>query len=307
MGSHLADFLLDKKDAEIYGIERGESQTENIKHIKDRLKIVDCDIKDAVLVKRLVFEVKPDYIFHLAAQSFVPTSWDSPADTISTNILGELNIFEAVREAKINSRIQIPGSSEEYGAVKPEDIPIKEDVPLRPINPYGVSKVGQDLLGYQYFMNYGMYIVRTRGFNHSGPRRVEFFAESNFAKQIALIEKGLIKPVVHVGNLEARRDYTDVRDMVKGYYLALEKGEAGEVYNICSGKVYSIREILDVLINLSEAKVEIFYDPELMRPSDVPMLQGDNSKFREKTGWQPEIPIEKTLEDLLNYWRDKIR
>ncbi len=306
VGSHLADFLLTKDDIQLYGIERWRSRTENIEHIKSRLKIVECDIRDASSVRKIVSEIKPDRIFHLAAQSFVPTSWSAPAETISTNVLGELNIFEAVKETNINPRIQVAGSSEEYGAVKPEDVPIKESVPLCPLSPYGVSKVGQDLLGYQYFMSYGMHIVRTRGFNHTGPRRGEVFAESNFAKQIAEIEKGLIKPVVHVGNLEAKRDYTDVRDMVKGYWLALEKGEPGEVYNICSGKAYSIRAVLDILIALSRKKVEIVQKPERMRPSDVSILQGDNNKFVKKTGWRPEIPLKKTLEDLLNYWREKV-
>ena len=306
VGSHLADFLLTKDDIQLYGIERWRSRTENIEHIKSRLKIVECDIRDASSVRKIVSEIKPDRIFHLAAQSFVPTSWSAPAETISTNLLGELNIFEAVKETNINPRILVAGSSEEYGAVKPEDLPIKEDGSLCPLSPYGVSKVGQDLLGYQYFMSYGMHIVRTRGFNHTGPRRGEVFAESNFAKQIAEIEKGLIKPVVHVGNLESKRDYTDVRDMVKGYWLSLEKGEPGEVYNICSGKAYSIRAVLDILIALSRKKVEIAQKPERMRPSDVSILQGDNSKFVEKTGWRPEIPLKKTLEDLLNYWREKI-
>jgi len=306
VGSHLAEFLLSKKDVQIYGIERWRSRTENIKHIKSHLKIVECDIRDASSVRKIVSEIKPDRIFHLAAQSFVPTSWSAPTETISTNVLGELNIFEAVRQEKINPRILVAGSSEEYGAVKPEDLPIKESVPLRPLSPYAVSKVGQDLLGYQYFMSYGMHIIRTRGFNHSGPRRGEVFAESNFAKQIAEIEKGLIEPVIHVGNLEAKRDYTDVRDMVKGYCLALEKGKAGEVYNICNGNAYSMKEVLDRLISFSRKKVRVVQDPERIRPSDVAILKGDNTKFVKKTGWKPEISLDKTLMDLLNYWREKV-
>ena len=257
VGSHLAEFLLTKEGIQIYGIERWRSRTENIEHIKNRLKVVECDIRDASSVRKIISEIKPDRIFHLAAQSFVPTSWSAPAETISTNILGELNIFEAVRQERINPQTLIAGSSEEYGAVKPEDLPIKEDTPLRPLSPYAVSKVGQDLLGFQYFKSYGMNIVRTRGFNHSGPRRGEVFAESNFAKQIAEIEKGLIEPIVHVGNLDSKRDYTDVRDMVKGYWLVLEKGDPGQVYNICSGEAYSMKEVLDILISLSKKKVEI--------------------------------------------------
>ena len=306
VGSHLAEFLLTKEGIQIYGIERWRSRTENIEHIKNRLKVVECDIRDASSVRKIISEIKPDRIFHLAAQSFVPTSWSAPAETISTNILGELNIFEAVRQERINPQTLIAGSSEEYGAVKPEDLPIKEDTPLRPLSPYAVSKVGQDLLGFQYFKSYGMNIVRTRGFNHSGPRRGEVFAESNFAKQIAEIEKGLIEPIVHVGNLDSKRDYTDVRDMVKGYWLVLEKGDPGQVYNICSGEAYSMKEVLDILISLSKKKVEIIQDPERMRPSDVPILQGDNTRFVKKTGWKPEISLRKMLEDLLNYWRKKV-
>lgn len=189
--------------------------------------------------------------------------------------------------------------------VKLDEVPIKESNPLRPLSPYGVSKVAMDFLGYQYFKSYGMKIIRTRGFNHTGPRRGDVFAESSFAKQIAEIEKGKKEPVIMVGNLEAERDYTDVRDMVKGYLLAAEKGEPGEVYNICSGKAVKIKKVLDILLSFSKIKVEIKQDPARMRPSDVPILLGDSTKFRRKTGWKNTIPFEKTMEDLLNYWREK--
>jgi GDP-4-dehydro-6-deoxy-D-mannose reductase len=207
----------------------------------------------------------------------------------------------------MDTRIQIAGSSEEYGMVYENEIPIKETNPLRPLSPYAVSKVAHDLLGYQYYKSYKLYIVRTRGFNHSGPRRGEVFVESNFPKQIAEIEKGLKEPVIHVGNLEAKRDFTDVRDMVRGYWLSLEKCDPGEVYNICSGRAFKIKEVLDILLSLSKVKVEVKQDPTRMRPSDVPILLGDHTKFSEKTGWQPTIPFEKTLEDILNYWRSYYR
>lgn len=306
VGSHLAEYCLQKGDVEVFGIMRWRSRTENIDEAKDKLNLLECDLRDASSTRKAIATVQPDYIFHLAAQSFVPTSWHAPAETLMTNILGEVNLFEAIRELKLNPRIQIAGSSEEYGLVHPEEIPVNETNPLRPLSPYAVSKVAQDLLGYQYYKSYGMDIVRTRAFNHEGPRRGEVFVTSNFAKQIAEIEKGLKKPVIEVGNLEAKRDFSDVRDVVRAYWLALEKGEPGEVYNIASGKTYTIQELLDFLLGLSTLNVEIRQDPSRMRPSDVELLLGDASKFKVATGWKPEIPFEKTLEDLLNYWRERI-
>jgi len=305
VGSHMAELLL-KEGFEVHGLCRWRSRTENIDHIKEKIHLVEGDLLDVHSLQKLLMDVRPSYIFHLAAQSFVPASWTSPAVTLEINIVGSCNLFEAVRTVKIEPLIQIACSSEEYGLVKPEEVPIKETNPLRPLSPYGVSKLAMDYLGYQYFKSYNMRIVRTRGFNHTGPRRGEVFAESSFAKQIAEIEKGIKKPIILVGNLDAQRDYTDVRDMVLGYLLALEKGESGEVYNICSGKAIKIREVLEILLSFSKVKVEIKQDPARMRPSDVPILLGDNSKFAKKTGWKPQIPFEKTMEDLLNYWREKV-
>ncbi|MBN1824474.1 MAG: GDP-mannose 4,6-dehydratase [Endomicrobiales bacterium] len=306
VGSHLADFLLTKKGVEVWGIERWRSNTENIKHIKEKLKIIECDLRDTTSVENTILDIRPDKIFHLAAQSFVPTSWHAPAETLTTNIIGELNVFEAVRKAKINPVIQIAGSSEEYGMVYPNEVPIKETNPLRPLSPYGVSKVGQDMLAYQYSKSYGIKAIRTRGFNHTGPRRGEVFVESNFAQQIAKIEAGKQNPVIHVGNLEAKRDYTDVRDMVRAYWLATEKCNPGEEYNICSGKDWKIQEVLDILLGYSKIKVEVKPDPSRMRPSDVMVLLGDNTKFRNATGWKPEIEFKQTMKDLLDYWRENV-
>ena len=251
-------------------------------------------------------KVRPDLIFHLAAQSFVPTSWHAPHDTLTTNIIGQLNIFESILKLKLKTKIQIACSSEEYGLVHKNEVPIKESNPLRPLSPYGVSKVGQDLLGYQYHQSYKMFIVRTRGFNHTGPRRGEHFVTSNFAKQIALIEKNKKKPIIEVGNLNAIRDFTDVRDMVRGYWLSLAKGRPGEEYNICSGKGITIKNLLRRLLKMSTKKITIKQDRSRMRPSDVEILIGSYAKFKRQTGWVPKVPFEKTLKDLLNYWRERV-
>jgi GDP-4-dehydro-6-deoxy-D-mannose reductase len=304
-GSHLVDYLLTLSGVEVIGIQRWRSRTENVEHFLDKVRMVECDLRDASSVRDVVEEIKPDRIFHLAAQSFVPTSWTAPTESLSTNILGQVNLFEAVKKLHIKPLIQIACSSEEYGLVLENELPIRETNPLRPLSPYAVSKVGQDMLGYQYWMSYRMPVVRTRGFNHEGPRRGPVFVCSDFAKQIADIERGRQAPVIRVGNLEARRDFTDVRDVVRAYWLSLEKGEPGEVYNICSGRAWVIRDMLDHLLSLTKAKVKVEPEPARMRPSDVPVLQGDAGKFRKATGWEPEIPFERTLQDLLDYWRQR--
>jgi GDP-4-dehydro-6-deoxy-D-mannose reductase len=305
-GSHLVDFLLTRGDCEIHGIWRWRSRTENIEHLKPGdMTLHECDLRDAASTSDTLAKVKPDWIFHLAAQSFVPTSWVAPTESLTTNILAQVNIFEAVRRMGLKPRIQLACSSEEYGMVHPDETPIRETNPLRPLSPYAVSKVAQDLLGYQYWMSWKVDSVRTRGFNHEGPRRGPVFVASDFAKQIADIERGTKPPVLSVGNLEAKRDFTDVRDMVRGYVLALEKGEPGEVYNLCRGRCWTIRETLDMLLALTKVKIEVKQDPARLRPSDVPVLLGDNSKFVAATGWQPTIPFEQTLRDMLEYWRSR--
>ncbi|OGS25058.1 MAG: GDP-mannose 4,6-dehydratase [Elusimicrobia bacterium RIFOXYB2_FULL_48_7] len=306
VGSHLAEYLLERGNIEVCGIERWRSKTDNIKHIEKKIRIIECDIRDYVSVEKTIKEIKPDKIFHLAAQSFVPTSWNAPQETLTTNIIGQLNIFESVRSAGINPEIQLACSSEEYGMVLENEVPIKETNPLRPLSPYAVSKVGQDYLGYQYHQSYGIKAIRTRAFNHTGPRRGDVFVTSNFAKQIAEIEKNKKEPVIKVGNLEAKRDFTDVRDMVKAYWVSTEKCTPGDVYNICSGKAWTIQSVLDMLLSFSKVKVTVKQDPARMRPSDVLVLLGDNTKFCKQTGWKPEIPIEKTLKDLLDYWRERV-
>jgi GDP-4-dehydro-6-deoxy-D-mannose reductase len=306
-GSHLADYILDSHpDVQVFGLIRWRSRMENVLHIQDRIRLIEADLKDLVSLKKCLAEVKPDRIFHLAAQSFVPTSWRCPAETFTINAIGQINLFEAILSRELSPKIQIAGSSEEYGAVNTDEVPMKESNPLRPLSPYAVSKVAQDLLGWQYYKSYGLNIVRTRGFNHTGPRRGEVFICSNFAKQIVEIEKKKREPVISVGNMEAKRDFTDVRDTVRAYWLSLEKGVAGEVYNIGTGKTYSIHEILEMLLSLALVDVKIQVDPARLRPSDVPVLLSDSTKFKELTGWTPEIPFRQSLQDLLDYWRERI-
>jgi GDP-4-dehydro-6-deoxy-D-mannose reductase len=306
VGSHLTEHLLARGDCEVFGLFRWRSRRENVAHLGDRVTLIEGDIADASAMRRMLEISRPDWIFHLAAQSFVPTSWTSPGQTLDANIQGQTNIFEAVRDLGLKPRIQVACSSEEYGLVFGEELPITEDNPLRPLSPYAVSKVTQDLMGFQYHRSYGMDIVRTRGFNHTGPRRGHVFVCSNFAHQVASIEAGLQEAVIRVGNLEARRDFTDVRDMVRGYVAALEKGKSGQVYNICQGKDYSIQEVLDLLLDMAGLEVRVESDPDRMRPSDVPVLLGSAERFHRDTGWEPQIPFEQTLRDLLDYWRDRL-
>ncbi|MFC5401650.1 GDP-mannose 4,6-dehydratase [Cohnella soli] len=302
VGSHMAEFLL-REGVEVVGTIRNRSRMDHIAHLLKDIRLAECELRDPFSVESLIGTEQPDLIFHLAAQSFVPTSWNSPIDTIHNNVAGEVNLFEAIRRFGLGTRIQIACSSEEYGQVEPDETPIRETNPLRPLSPYAISKVAQDYLGYQYHKSYGLHVVRTITFNHTGPRRGENFVTSNFAKQIVDIEKGKKPPVIYVGNLDAKRDFTDVRDVVRGYWLALEKGKPGENYNIASGKCYTISEVLALLLSFSEVKIEVKTDPARLRPSDVEILLGDYRKFNEATGWAPEIPFEKTMEDLIEYWR----
>jgi len=306
-GSHLAEYILaNHPDADIFGIVRWRSRMDNILAIRDKIKLIEGDIKDQVSLRAALAEAKPDLIFHLAAQSFVPTSWTAPAETFAINAIGEINLFEAIRSLGQNPKIHVAGSSEEYGQVFSDEIPMKETNPLRPLSPYAVSKVAQDLLAFQYHKSYGLRTVRTRGFNHTGPRRGDVFVTSSFAKQIAEIEKKRRPPVVSVGNLEAKRDFSDVRDMVRAYWLALDRGVEGEVYNIGRGQAFAMKEVLDLLMSLSRARMEVKVDPARLRPSDVPVLLSDSSKFMGLTGWRPMIPFKQTILDLLNYWRERV-
>jgi len=310
VGSYLAEYCLTKPGLNLYGTVFSNhlgDELKRIEKIKDKIELFECNLTNRIAVQRVIEKIKPDKIFHLAAQSFVPTSWQSPEDTLFNNIMSELNIFEAVREVGISPIIHIAGSSEEYGLVREDESPIRETNQLRPLSPYGVSKVAQDTLACQYYHSYGLKTVVTRAFNHEGPRRGEQFATSNFAKQIAEIEKGKKEPVIYVGNLEAKRDYLDVRDVVNAYWLATEKCKFGEPYNICSGKTWTIQSVLDLLLSKSTNKnIAVKQDPTRMRPSDVQILLGDCAKFKGQTEWEPKINFQKTLEDTLNYWRELV-
>jgi len=307
VGSHFAEFAL-AEGAEVFGSYRWRSKTENIDHLRDRVTLIECDLRDLSSVNELVASSRPDFIIHLAAQSYVHASWHSPAETFNTNTISQVNLLEAVRaQGKAAPRFLAIGSSEEYGLVHEDELPIKESNPLRPLSPYAVSKVTQDLMAYQYFKSYALPIVRARAFNHEGPRRGDVFVTSNFARQIAEIEAGGREPTILVGNLKAVRDYTDVRDIVRGYWLLLERGDPGQVYNLCSGRGWAIQEILDFLLGESiNTSIAVREDPARLRPSDVPVLIGDCSRLT-ALGWKPRIPFEQTLRDLLGYWRERAR
>ena len=305
VGSHMAEYAL-AHGAEVFGSSRWRSRTENIEHLRSQIKLIECDLRDLASVRGLLETAEPTHVVHLAAQSFVGASWQTPAETLSTNIISQVNLLEGIRRFTIAPRVLVVGSSEEYGFVCPDELPIRETNPLRPLSPYAVSKVAQDMMGYQYFMSYGLPIIRTRAFNHEGPRRGEVFVTSNFAKQVAEIEAGMREPVMSVGDLTPRRDFSDVRDVVRGYWLLLERGEPGEVYNLCSGRSWAIQQVLEFLLEQSRVKrIAVETDPARLRPSDVMILEGDSSKIRKATGWEVEIPFERTLKDLLAYWRQR--
>jgi GDP-4-dehydro-6-deoxy-D-mannose reductase len=307
VGSHLADFAL-AQGAEVFGSIRWRSKTENIEHLRERITLTHCDLRDLTSVRELLESTRPDLIFHLAAQSFVGASWNTPAETLYTNVVGQVNLFEAMRQLGSSARFLVIGSSEEYGLVLPDEIPVRETNLLRPLSPYAVSKITQDFMGYQYSKSYGMHIVRARAFNHTGPRRGENFATSNFAKQVAEIEAGLREPLVRVGDLTPTRDFSDVRDIIRGYWLLLERGTPGEVYNLCSGTDWSIERVLRFFIGRAKVSpITIEVDPARFRPSDVPTLRGSADKAEAATGWRRQIPFEQTLAELLDYWRQRIQ
>ena len=304
-GSHLAEYLYSQKFT-VFGFFLSNHLLLNLSHLKDKINLIECDLLDSKKVEKSVKLINPDYVFHLAAFSSPKDSFKNPKETLKNNIFGQINLLEALAKIKSNAKILIVGSADEYGQVDSKYLPIKEKTPLSPISPYAVSKVAQDMLGLQFFLHYGLQIVRVRPFNHIGPRQSLSFVVPSFAAQIAELEKkggGIIK----VGNLENSRDFTDVRDMVKAYWLALEKGKYGEVYNIGSGKAVKIADILKMMIGLSKVKIIIKKDTKRIPPQDIGTIYCDYSKFKKTTGWQPQIPIIQTLSDTIEYERSKLR
>ncbi len=304
VGAHLCDYILSHTDWDLTGTvfdPSAKTETES-----PRVQLRPVDLRERNSITSLVEETQPDIIFHLAAQSFVPTSLSDPWDTLENNILSELNLLEAVRRSGREIVFLVVGSNEEYGAPKPEELPQTEQSPLRPNNPYAVSKVGQDFLGLQYHLAYGVPVVRVRPFNHTGPGQSARFVVPAFASQIAHIEAGLQEPVMRVGNLSTSRDFTDVRDIVRAYCLAVTEGRPGEVYNLASGEAQSIRALLETLLSYSEVQIQVERDPDRYRPVDVPVVYGSAKKFYERTGWEPRIPFEQTLRDTLTYWREQV-
>tara|TARA_R110000851_G_scaffold58480_2_gene135776 strand:+ start:14760 stop:15767 length:1008 start_codon:yes stop_codon:yes gene_type:complete len=314
VGSHLVDYLLENTDWHIYGLVRWNDKMDNIEHLmerinnKDRIELVYGDINDLSSLLVCFSSSKPDYVFHLAAQSYPKTSFDSPLETLETNILGTAKVLDAIKHLKLDPIVHVCASSEVFGRVPKEFLPITEDVTFHPASPYAISKVGTDLVGRFYAEAYGMTVMTTRMFTHTGPRRGDVFAESTFAKQIAMIEAGQQEPIIKVGNLESLRTWADVRDAVRAYYLLVTKNPTpGEYYNIGGTFTCTVREMLEHLISLSTVKgIKIEIDPERLRPIDADLQVPDASKFKKHTGWSPDISFEKTMLDLLNYWRDRV-
>lgn len=314
VGSHLADFLLENTDWKIIGMARWRSPLDNIQHlvsninIKDRISLVHGDLTDPISMERFISETKFDFVFHLAAQSYPHTSFTAPLDTFTTNINGTMALLESIRMHSPNSIVHVCSSSEVYGRVPAEFVPIKEDCSFHPASPYAISKVGTDLVGRYFAEAYEMKVMCTRMFTHTGPRRGDVFAESTFAKQIALIEAGFRKPVIKVGNLDSYRTFADVRDAVRAYYMLLTVNpQGGESYNIGGNHSCSVGDMLNFLISKSTIdNIEVEVDPTRLRPIDADLQVPDSTKFTEHTGWKPEYTFEQTMEDLLNYWREKV-
>jgi len=307
VGSHLADYILDNHpEVEVHGLIRWRSPLDNIRAIEERITLHHAELRDLNSLILLLRKVRPAWIFHLAAQSYVGASFIAPADTIHTNVIGTTNLLDAVRIAGLDPKIHICSSSEVYGQVTKDEVPIRETNPFRPASPYAVSKVGEDMIALQYFLSFGIKTVRTRMFTHTGPRRGDVFAESSFARQIAEIEARSRQNPVKVGNLDSVRTVADVRDAVRAYWLLLEKCPPGEVYNIGGNQTMSVGEILERLKTMAKCKIDHAVDPGLLRPSDVTLQIPDTSKFRAATGWEPQIPVEVTLCDLLEYHRKRV-
>lgn len=303
VGRCLAAYLAEQGGVEVLGLDlrpaRGAPPW-------DRCLYGECDILDRASVFSQVESFRPDYVFHLAAQSSVRRSWDDPRLTYDIALTGQANLFDALREAGVDARVHVACSAEEYGRVGEEELPIREDHPLRPASPYALSKVMQDYHAAFSYLAYGTRAVVTRAFNMIGPGQSPEFVVSDFARQIAEAEAGMREPVMRVGNLEARRDFSDVRDLVGAYWMLVREGEPGEAYNVCSGRDRAVSEVLDLLLSMSETPIRVEVDPERLRKADIPVLRGDNTRMRELTGWSPRLSMEETLRDVLDWWRGEL-
>ena len=315
VGSHLAEYLIEHTDWDVYGLIRWRSPLDNLESLiprinaKDRVFLLYGDLRDTLSIQEAVRAATPDYVFHLAAQSFPRTSFDGPLDTLDTNVQGTVRVLDALKQHAPKAIIHVCASSEVFGRVPKEKLPIDEECTFHPASPYAISKVGTDLVGRFYAEAYGMTVMTTRMFTHTGPRRGDVFAESTFAKQIAMIEHNRIPPVVKVGNLQSLRTVADVRDAVRAYYMLVTiKPTAGAYYNIGGNHSCTVKDILDTLISFSTAKsdIRVEVDPDRLRPIDADLQVPNTAKFRAHTGWTPEIPYDKTLRDLLDYWRDRV-
>jgi GDP-4-dehydro-6-deoxy-D-mannose reductase len=304
-GSHLAELLLQGGDEVCGTVFPGES-TRNVEGVKKHLRLVSCDIRDVDVVNGIIAEARPEEVYHLAAIAFIPDSIHAPRQTFETNLLGTMNLFEAATKLADPPRVLFVGSADEYGMVEKNELPITEQNPLRPTNPYSVSKASADMLAYQYAVSGRINVVRVRPFNHTGPRQSSQFVCSDFARQLVEVERKRRPPEIRVGNLRPKRDFTDVRDVVPAYRDLLRRGTSGEVYNICSGASVEIGEILTMLISASGGEVRVVEQSNRVRKSDAEEIRGSFGKLEQAVGWRPSIPLSRTLTDMLEYWREVI-
>ncbi len=305
VAGHLLPFLLEQEtDAQIFGMVWCDAPRNSWPQPHPNLRILPGELTDSRSITQVIDQARPEIILHLAAASSVATSWLDPEPAYHANILGQLHLLEAARSMKTMPTVVIASSAEIYGRDGHDGKPISEKAPLRPLSPYAVTKAVQDLQGGQYYAAYGLPTIRLRLFNHTGPGRPSQFVASSFAKQLAEIERGLREPVIHAGNLDVARDFTDVRDIAKAWRLAALRGRPGEAYNVCSGRPTPIRRILEILLEKTNIEVEVRTDVELLRTGEIESLYGDRTLFSQTTGWKPEIPLEQTLFDLLQWWRE---
>ena len=304
-GGHLAADLLNRGDVEVYGA--SIDQGRGLEFLERPVPLTTVDLQDASKVTELLLEIKPDHLYHLAGQAYVPLAWEDPWGTFENNVRPELNILQTMVRYHLKTRLLVVASNEVYGAVQPEQLPVDENTPMQPQNPYGVSKVAQDVLAYQYFLSHRIDVIRARPFNHIGPRQSPLFVAAAFARQVAEVEAGWRPPVLYVGNLEAQRDFTDVVDVVRAYALLMEHGQSGAAYNIGSGQPRSAQSLLEGLLAMSAVHIRIERDAARLRPTDVAVIYADNTRLHTHTGWQPTVPIQESLRRVLEYWRQVVR